>query len=118
MQTGVSPDTRAVAEAVTVEAASPNNLPNWETDASARLTVTPVLSSSGRALISRVRLPPRSGTELFAAEIYFLSQLPAKIDPTEVILTIVFALTLSLLASIYPAWRAARLDPVEVLRYE
>ncbi|MEQ8441631.1 MAG: lipoprotein-releasing ABC transporter permease subunit [Alphaproteobacteria bacterium] len=59
-----------------------------------------------------------TNTELFQAEIYFLSQLPAKIDPTEVVLTIAFALTLSLLASIYPAWRAARLDPVEVLRYE
>jgi lipoprotein-releasing system permease protein len=59
-----------------------------------------------------------SGATLFDAEIYFLSQLPAKIDVTEVVLTIVFALALSLLASVYPAWRAARLDPVEVLRYE
>lgn len=59
-----------------------------------------------------------SGATLFDAEIYFLSQLPAKIDVVEVVLTIVFALALSLLASVYPAWRAARLDPVEVLRYE
>ena len=59
-----------------------------------------------------------SGTELFAAEIYFLSQLPAKIDTGEVVSVIVMALALSFLASIYPAWKAARTDPVEVLRYE
>jgi lipoprotein-releasing system permease protein len=57
-------------------------------------------------------------TNLFSAEIYFLSQLPAKIDSTEVVLVILMALALSFLASIYPAWKAARLDPVEVLRYE
>lgn len=59
-----------------------------------------------------------SGTDLFAAEIYFLSQLPARIEVAEVVTVIVMALILSFLASIYPAWRAARLDPVEVLRYE
>jgi len=58
------------------------------------------------------------GTDLFQAEIYFLSQLPAKIDRTEVIMVVLMALALSFLASIYPAWKAARLDPVEVLRYE
>ncbi len=58
------------------------------------------------------------GIDLFQAEIYFLSQLPAEIDPTEVAMVIAMALVLSFLASIYPAWRAARLDPVEVLRYE
>ena len=59
-----------------------------------------------------------TGTELFAAEIYFLSQLPAVIDWGEVIAVIVMAFTLSVLATLYPAWRAARLDPVEALRYE
>lgn len=58
------------------------------------------------------------GVDLFQAEIYFLSQLPAKVDPDEVILVILMALLLSFLASVYPAWRAGRLDPVEVLRYE
>lgn len=59
-----------------------------------------------------------TGTELFSDEIYFLSQLPAVIDWHEVIAVIVMALFLSVLATLYPAWRAARLDPVEALRYE
>ena len=59
-----------------------------------------------------------SGTELFPAEIYFLSRLPAKIDAMEVILVMGVALSFSFIAALYPAWRATRLDPVEVLRYE
>ena len=59
-----------------------------------------------------------SGTELFSAEIYFLSQLPAEINWTEVVVVIVMAFVLSVLATLYPAWRAAKLDPVEALRYE
>ena len=55
---------------------------------------------------------------LFPAELYFLSRLPSEVDPKEVILVVLMTLALSLLASIYPAWRAARLDPVEALRYE
>lgn len=57
-----------------------------------------------------------SGASLFKAEIYFLTQLPAKIDWQEVILVVSIALGLSFLATIYPSWRAARLDPVEALR--
>jgi lipoprotein-releasing system permease protein len=58
------------------------------------------------------------GTNLFAPEIYFLTQIPARLDPGEVAAVLIMALTLSFLATIYPAWRAARLDPVEALRYE
>jgi lipoprotein-releasing system permease protein len=59
-----------------------------------------------------------TGTELFSAEIYFLSQLPAEIDWSEVTRVVLMALFLSFGATIYPAWRAAALDPVEALRYE
>lgn len=59
-----------------------------------------------------------TGTVLFSPEIYFLSQMPAEMDPMEVTSVIVMALTLSMLATLYPAYRAARLDPVEALRYE
>ena len=59
-----------------------------------------------------------TGTNLFNAEIYFLSQLPAKVDWGEVVQVVVMALALSVGATLYPSWRAARLDPVEALRYE
>ena len=58
------------------------------------------------------------GTELFAPEVYFLSELPAKVDTGEVITIVIMALTLSFAATLYPSWRAARTDPVEVLRGE
>ena len=57
-------------------------------------------------------------TELFPAELYYLSKLPADMDTGETATVVVMALVLSVLASVYPAWRASRLDPVEALRYE
>ena len=59
-----------------------------------------------------------SGAELFSAEIYYLSKLPAVVDPFEVSIVVVMALVLSFVASLYPAWRAAHVAPAEVLRYE
>lgn len=59
-----------------------------------------------------------SGKELFSAEIYFLSHLPAKVDMTEVALVVVMSLVLSLLATLYPSYKASKTDPVEALRYE
>ena len=59
-----------------------------------------------------------TSTELFPPELYFLSRLPADMDVKETTAVVVMALSLSLLATLYPSWRAARLDPVEALRYE
>jgi len=58
------------------------------------------------------------GVKLFDPVIYFLSRMPAEVDPWEVGTVIAMALLLSFAATIYPAWRAARIDPVEALRYE
>jgi lipoprotein-releasing system permease protein len=59
-----------------------------------------------------------TGQELLPQNIYFLSTLPTRTNPSEVVYVVVVALGLSLLATLYPASRAAALDPVEGLRYE
>jgi len=59
-----------------------------------------------------------TSTDLFPPELYFLSRLPAEMDVGETTAVVVMALALSFLATLYPSWRAARLDPVEALRYE
>ncbi|MEE8248492.1 MAG: lipoprotein-releasing ABC transporter permease subunit [Alphaproteobacteria bacterium] len=58
------------------------------------------------------------GTDIFNPEVYFLSELPARLATAEVATVVILALALSCLAAIYPSWRAARLDPVAALRYE
>jgi lipoprotein-releasing system permease protein len=59
-----------------------------------------------------------TNTDVFQSQVYFLSKLPAEMDVGETFAVVLMALTLSLLATLYPSWRAARLDPVEALRYE
>ena len=59
-----------------------------------------------------------TGARVFNPEVYYLAHLPARLDVSEVTQVVVMALALSLLATIYPSWRAARTDPVEALRHE
>jgi lipoprotein-releasing system permease protein len=59
-----------------------------------------------------------TGANLFPSQVYFLSRLPSDMDPQEVATIVIMSLLLSMAATIYPARQAARLDPVEALRYE
>jgi lipoprotein-releasing system permease protein len=70
--------------------------------------------------IERIRhvIESLSGTNLFNPEVYFLSRLPAVLQWHEVTQVVVMAIGISLVATIYPSWRAARTDPVEALRNE
>jgi lipoprotein-releasing system permease protein len=59
-----------------------------------------------------------AGTKVFDPNVYYLTRLPADINPVETGSIVLMALVLSVLATLYPSWRASRLDPVEALRYE
>ena len=66
----------------------------------------------------RQLLQHMTGVTIFDPTIYFLSHMPARMDMNDVIKVVIMSLSLSFLATLYPSWRAASLDPVEALRYE
>jgi lipoprotein-releasing system permease protein len=93
------------------------------TGASIGLAGTLVGAAIGTAFAANIETIRRflegiSGTNLFADEVYFLSQLPSVIQMGDILGVIGMAIFLSVGATLYPAWRASRLDPVEALRYE
>jgi lipoprotein-releasing system permease protein len=59
-----------------------------------------------------------TGTTVFDPSIYYLTRLPVDIDVRETAGIVLMALVISVLATLYPSWRASKLDPVEALRYE
>ena len=59
-----------------------------------------------------------TGTDVWNPEVRFLTEMPAKVQWSEVVSVTIMALGLSFAATLYPSWRASRLDPVEALRYE
>lgn len=73
---------------------------------------------AGNAETLRAWVSELIGVRIFPPEVFFLSELPSKVDMGEVTVVVCLALGLAFLATLYPAWRAAQYDPVEALRYE
>jgi lipoprotein-releasing system permease protein len=58
------------------------------------------------------------GARIFDPSVYFISRLPSQLMLTDVVMVALVAAALSVIAAVYPAWRASRVAPAEVLRYE
>jgi len=58
------------------------------------------------------------GFKILSSEVYYIDKLPSQVNPLDVVLIVSTAILISLLATIYPSWRASKLDPAEALRYE
>jgi len=58
------------------------------------------------------------GFKILSGDVYYIDKLPSQVNPLDVTLIVVTAVFISLLATLYPAWRASKLDPAETLRYE
>jgi lipoprotein-releasing system permease protein len=58
------------------------------------------------------------GFKILPSDVYYIDKFPSQVNPLDVVLIVVTAILISLLATLYPSWRASRLDPAEALRYE
>jgi lipoprotein-releasing system permease protein len=58
------------------------------------------------------------GFKILASDVYYIDKLPSQVNPLDVGLIVITAILISLLATLYPSWRASKLDPAEALRYE
>jgi lipoprotein-releasing system permease protein len=58
------------------------------------------------------------GFKILASDVYYIDKLPSQVNPPDVVLIVVTTILISLLATLYPSWRASKLDPAEALRYE
>ncbi|OGP63574.1 MAG: hypothetical protein A2169_12505 [Deltaproteobacteria bacterium RBG_13_47_9] len=63
-------------------------------------------------------LENRFGFKIFSPDVYYIEKFPSQVNPTDVVTIVITAILISLLATLYPAWRASKLDPAEALRYE
>jgi len=58
------------------------------------------------------------GFKVMSSDVYYIDKLPSQVNPWDLTWIVLTAILISLLATVYPAWRASRLDPAEALRYE
>jgi lipoprotein-releasing system permease protein len=80
-------------------------------------TIFGILLSNNLSVIVRV-VESITGNELMPADVYYISGVPTVVNSMDVLTIVLVAIAMCLLATIYPAWRAAKTNPVEALRYE